>query len=96
MSVSVRCSLLKAQALRQTFKDVDNLIITAEQDVEYRAATCCSLCAEEFTVDDPHGPCVQDHDHFTGMFLGAAQACSWELHTGSTSNRRSPEPPKHS
>jgi hypothetical protein len=36
-----------------------------------RGGIYCSLCAEEFTADDPYGPRVRDHDHVTCTFLGA-------------------------
>jgi hypothetical protein len=65
-----------------SFKDVDNFIITAEQDVQYRAAAYARRILLLTTLMDP-----------VFETMTTSQACSWELHKvqpAITGNQQSP------
>ena len=43
------------------------------------AATRCYICRHEFVEGEAKGPKVRDHDHITGLFIGAAhRQCNLE------------------
>ena len=45
------------------------MIITPEQEIEFRNATRCSICNKNFEEGDKR---VRDHCHFTGLYRGCA------------------------
>ena len=45
------------------------MIITPEQEIEFRNATRCSICNKNFEEGDKR---VRDHCHFTSLYRGCA------------------------
>ena len=53
--------------------------LSARQQKEYDNATRCYICRHEFLESEAKGPKVRDHDHITGLFIGAAhRQCNLE------------------
>jgi hypothetical protein len=57
-------------------KEKEEMIITEGQELEYQKATHCHICEKPFTKHDVSnrflGRKCHDHDHLTGLYLGAA------------------------
>ena len=51
---------------------VEPMVLTAQQEREFQAATVCYLCHEPF--DDPTNYKCRDHDHLDGKYLGASHS----------------------
>ena len=51
---------------------VEPMVLTAQQEREFQAATVCYLCHEPF--GDPANYKCRDHDHLDGKYLGASHS----------------------
>ena len=66
----------------KVIEDVVPMELTPQEEREYRRATTCHICNDEFTEDHVKGYKVRDHCHFTGEFRGAAHnICNLNLRT---------------
>ena len=66
----------------KVIEDVVPMELTPQEEREYRRATTCHICNDEFSEDHVKGYKVRDHCHFTGEFRGAAHnICNLNLRT---------------
>ena len=71
--------------IRKIYKDFDfdkDMIFTDEDKKDYKKATKCWICKEDFDddVDLCNNDKVRDHCHFTGKYCGAAHSsCNLRL-----------------
>ena len=73
MYKSFLSSLLKTKdEIINILTNVSILIISGNEKVQYKNALNCHLCGDFFNESDEKLKKVCDHDHTTGLFVGAA------------------------
>jgi hypothetical protein len=70
--------LEEGKRLRKILQYNNKMIITEEQKEEFKNATICHICKKELKKTDERD---RDHDHYTGLYRGAAHHICNELYT---------------
>ena len=62
----------------ETYKRKDNKpILSKQQEEEFQEASICYICENEFTFSNKIQVKIREHNHFTGVYRGAAcQSCN--------------------